>query len=724
MQNSNRSSTFTKAVDDVRDGGLSVRKAAQKWGIKKSTLQDRLNGRIEIGRRCGPLPVLTSQEENQFADWLIELANRGFGVSKDSLFQAVKKFLDKDGRPTPFKNNKPGNKWFRGFVKRNPKVKVRKARPLEKKRAKISKDDVDAWFDDFQEFLVAKNLANKPSQIWNCDETGFDMQGRAGNIIGPSHRKQAPYRVLSGSREHITMLPCFNACGQWMPPYFIFPGKRIPVTYNPLEGGVDGSVFSMTDSGYMDTQTFFMWFANHFLPNLPPARPVVLLIDGHDSHLDLELFQLAEKNGVYLYSLLKNATHLVQPADVGLFGPMKKSWYKEVRKYAQNNPNTDITKKNFSSIFKATWEEVMSPSVLVSAFRKSGIYPVDRRQISEEQLVCRRSSSTESAALPVSTHTSGATQAFEALEEALSTPSRTKYRRRIAENYDLAGSPTFSAWKKLYCASQQPSVPPEKPTNGNAPLEVEETGDPTSSPTKATTSATEPSTRVTEPSARATEPSTCATEFSTRATEPSTRAAEPSISAPSSYPMHSSAAVLREILTYPTLEANAPPKRKNVKRSIPNFVSGPESMQILLDEKLKKARQLAEKQKKLKETEKKKEERRKKLEEEKSRKEQRKRERDATRKKKDQGKVGTKRTKKSTKSLADKAKKWRQSVVNEEEGLCAICLQEYLSTDDENNPWILCNRCKTWMHIDCVPLGVDIDIINRNEAAFLCHECS
>ena len=64
-----------------------------------------------------------------------------------------------------------------------------------------------------------------------------------------------------------------------MPPYFIFPGKRIPVTYNPLEGGVDGSVFSVTDSGYMDTQTFYMWFANHFLPNLPPARPVLLLID-------------------------------------------------------------------------------------------------------------------------------------------------------------------------------------------------------------------------------------------------------------------------------------------------------------------------------------------------------------------------------------------------------------------------------------------------------------
>ena len=63
-------------------------------------------------------------------------------------------------------------------------------------------------------------------------------------------------------------------------PYFLFRGKRIPVAYNPLEGGVEGRVFSMTESGYMDTSTFYV----------PPARPVVFLVDGHDSHLNLELF--------------------------------------------------------------------------------------------------------------------------------------------------------------------------------------------------------------------------------------------------------------------------------------------------------------------------------------------------------------------------------------------------------------------------------------------------
>lgn len=101
---------------------------------------------------------------------------------------------------------------------------------------------------------------------------------------------------------------------------------------------------------------------------------------------------------------------------------------------------------------------------------------------------------------------------------------------------------------------------------------------------------------------------------------------------PASFQSHSTERVLREILTIPTLEASGPPKCKNVKRSIPNFVSGPESMQILLDEKPKKGRQLAGKQKKLQERENKKEERCKKQEEEKLDKEKRKKEQQRSRK--------------------------------------------------------------------------------------------
>lgn len=161
-----------------------------------------------------------------------------------------------------------------------------------------------------------------------------------------------------------------------MPPYILFPRKQIPKRY------------------------VCMWFANHSLANLPAARPVVLLVGKTEAHIDLHTFEIAWRNGIYFHALLKNATNFVQPADVGLFGPMKQAWYMSVRRFTQKNLNTDITKRNFCSVFKFTWEDVMRPSISSTSFWKSGIYPLRRQQIIDDQirpsLVYNTCSTTES----------------------------------------------------------------------------------------------------------------------------------------------------------------------------------------------------------------------------------------------------------------------------------------------------------------------------------------
>ena len=50
-------------MKDVKEGGISARKAGQMWGlsIKKLTLQARLNRRVTFDRRIdGPSPVFFS----------------------------------------------------------------------------------------------------------------------------------------------------------------------------------------------------------------------------------------------------------------------------------------------------------------------------------------------------------------------------------------------------------------------------------------------------------------------------------------------------------------------------------------------------------------------------------------------------------------------------------------------------------------------------------------
>ena len=87
----------------MKEGGISARKAGLLWGLsmKKSTLQVRLNRRVTFDRRIEvPSPSFffktKNEEKKSFADWLIELANQGFGMSTDAFLNSVKKFLDKE----------------------------------------------------------------------------------------------------------------------------------------------------------------------------------------------------------------------------------------------------------------------------------------------------------------------------------------------------------------------------------------------------------------------------------------------------------------------------------------------------------------------------------------------------------------------------------------------------------------------------------------------------
>ena len=61
---------------------------------------------MTVGMRSLPQALFfffsKNEERKSFADWLIELANCGFGMSTDDFLKSVKKFLDKEVRIIPF----------------------------------------------------------------------------------------------------------------------------------------------------------------------------------------------------------------------------------------------------------------------------------------------------------------------------------------------------------------------------------------------------------------------------------------------------------------------------------------------------------------------------------------------------------------------------------------------------------------------------------------------
>lgn len=97
------------AIQRVDNREMSKKAAAKAFRIPKTTLLDKLSGRVPMHARSGPDPVLSHAEEDQLVKYTKDMAHVGYPLTRRDLCQEVKTLLDEDSRKTPFRDNLPGN---------------------------------------------------------------------------------------------------------------------------------------------------------------------------------------------------------------------------------------------------------------------------------------------------------------------------------------------------------------------------------------------------------------------------------------------------------------------------------------------------------------------------------------------------------------------------------------------------------------------------------------
>ena len=69
-------------------------------------------------------------------------------------------------------------------------------------------------------------------------------------------------------------------------------------------GEVPGTMYGLNPgSGWIDQELFRDWFERHFLQYALAARSLLLLLDGHSTHYQPEVVQLAASSGVIMFAL-------------------------------------------------------------------------------------------------------------------------------------------------------------------------------------------------------------------------------------------------------------------------------------------------------------------------------------------------------------------------------------------------------------------------------------
>ena len=88
-------------------------------------------------------------------------------------------------------------------------------------------------------------------------------------------------------------------------------------------------------------------------------------------------------------SLYPNATHILQPCDVGIFRPLKRSWQTKVAEHAQKTSQA-ITKSNFAPLFNAAFIEASKPDIIKKAFETCGLYPFNPDNVNYAKCISQR----------------------------------------------------------------------------------------------------------------------------------------------------------------------------------------------------------------------------------------------------------------------------------------------------------------------------------------------
>lgn len=86
----------------------------------------------------------------------------------------------------------------------------------------------------------------------------------------------------------------------------------------------------------------------------------------------------AANEKVIVFCFPPNTTHLTQPLDKGVFGPLKTCWNQECQSYMSANPCKVVTQYSFMDIFSKAWSCAMTIPNIVSAFRTTGVFPFNR----------------------------------------------------------------------------------------------------------------------------------------------------------------------------------------------------------------------------------------------------------------------------------------------------------------------------------------------------------
>ncbi|SPO28404.1 related to transposase [Ustilago trichophora] len=331
-----------QAAAELGNGTFSsIRKAAAANSVPESTLRGRLSGVPTIREGHASMQALTPAAKTALLEHIRRCACSGFPLTPAQ----IRDYANTISRGIPGCTDAPdvGQDWLQGFLLRHPSICSHWSRCLDNARLTgTDANGIQAWYQQLGRIVNEHSVLS--TNIYNMDEIGFQFgQGGSEQIL--------PLVIITKGASHMV--------GEHR------KMANVPASWH----------FAKTDRGWTTQELAIDWLKTVFDANTTPSTPSewrLLIIDGHNSHTSTEFLVTAWNHRIIPFCFPAHLTHIMQPLDVSVFGPVSAA-YKQIINNLAPQSISDVNRSQFVTFYAQARAKALTPTAARKAFTGCGI---------------------------------------------------------------------------------------------------------------------------------------------------------------------------------------------------------------------------------------------------------------------------------------------------------------------------------------------------------------
>ena len=166
----------------------------------------------------------------------------------------------------------------------------------------------------------------------------------------------------------------------------VFP--RVHFKDHMIKGAPPGTLGLATQSGWMNGELFSR-VLNHFIKHMGCfiENLAVVFMGNHESHLGIEVIEMARMSGLSIITFPPHTSHKLQPLDVAVYGPLKCHYKKTVNEWNLSHPASRITIYDLPKCFNRAFFRALSFENIDSGFKKTEIWPLNSEVFTDDDFL-------------------------------------------------------------------------------------------------------------------------------------------------------------------------------------------------------------------------------------------------------------------------------------------------------------------------------------------------